>query len=229
MKKIVDIICLLSIVIGSISAQSSQVRKIESFNGVSVFGSVDLMLLKGKSDSLRIVCDGILLDKVHVTNEKGMLKISATDKLFSKYRNIEIYVAFNELTKIEANAGAYIRCKEPVITDSLIVNAGTGSSIMLVVSVNHLNSSIGKGATVSLEGLSKSIFVSAGSGGILNAYDLKSEAVTAKASMGGIVKIGVTDMLDASVSMGGSVSYRGTPKSKKEHKTFGGSIDQVVE
>jgi hypothetical protein len=229
MKKIIQIICLAIISTTATFGQNTQVKNIGKYKGIFVYGSIDLVINKGESDSFKVSSETILLDKINIRIEDSILKIGATDKLFSSYRNVQVSISKSTLRSIETSAGAYVNSKEPLVFDSLKLISETGSTIRLTLHGNYVNSYVGNGSTISLEGTCKSQEAKTVSGGIFNAYDLKSEKAIAKATTGGITKIAATENLDASVSMGGSVSYRGVPKSKKEHKVFGGSIEQVQE
>ena len=229
MRKIVSLL-IMSLCVAALSmSQSSQMRQIGSYNTISVFGSIDLLIAKGISDSVKIVSDSVLFNKVSVKVEDGVLRILATDKLFSKYRNVTVYLPYNVLKKVDARAGAFVSSKEPLNVDSLNLSAESGAVVKFTVTANYIKSYVGNGATITLDGTCISQVAKTGSGGIFNAYYLQSETAEANATMGGITKIAASKKLDASVSMGGSVSYRGIPKNKKEHKTLGGSIEQVQE
>jgi len=228
MKKF-NAILLLSLLVLNIMAQKSETRKIEAFNKIAAFGSLDVVIAKGDSNSIRLESESVDLKNVTVENEKDILKISVTDKLFNKHRNISVFITYKQLYGIKANGGAYFSSKQVIKTDSIEITAGNGSTVDLKIETNLVNADIGEGSSISLEGTCKKQNIEASTGGLYNSYDLKCPNTIAKANTGGTIKAAAYESLDAAASTGGSISYRGNPKLKKEHTVLGGSVEQLVE
>ena len=228
MKKFIAIV-FLSLSVLNIGAQKSETRKIEPFTKIAAFGSLDVVISKGDSNLIKLESESVNLSNVNVENVKNVLRISVTDKLFNKSRNIKVFISYKVLNGLKASGGAYISNKQVVKTDSVEFSAGTGSTIDLKIEANSINADIGEGSTISLEGTCKNQNVEAGTGGLYNSYDLKCANTVAKVNTGGIIKVAAYESLDAAASTGGSISYRGNPKAKKERTSLGGSVEQLVE
>ena len=229
MKKTIVIIFGIILFVTSVLAQKSETRKIKPFTKISAFGSLDVLITKGDSNSVKLESESVNLSNITVENDKNTLKISVTDKLFNKSRNIKVFITYKALNGLKASGGTYISSKQVVNTDSIEFSAGTGSTIDLKIEANSINADIGEGSTITLEGTSKTQTIEAGTGGLYNSYDLKCANTTAKVNTGGIIKVAAYESLDAAASTGGSISYRGNPKAKKERTSLGGSVEQLVE
>ena len=213
----------------NIIAQNYQVRKVDSFNALSVFGSVDVELFSGNSDSIKLESDQLILDDVTVKNEGQTLRISLKENIFDKHRSVKVKISKSSFKAIKLTAGAEISSAQIITGDTLSLASRNGANITLKIEANRIISDIGEGSTVSIEGKCNSLRVDASSGGLYNGYEMKSEDAVVKSNAGAIVKVYATNDLDAYASTGGQVSYRGEPKKLSERTVFGGKIEKVVE
>jgi hypothetical protein len=210
-------------------SQKSETRSIEAFDKITAFGSIDIFLEKGNKEAIRLESESVDLSEVKVKMDGTTLKISVAEMLFSSSREVKITLVYRELRGITLRAGAALNDTSVISGDKLEIVAGSGAALNLKLKMNVLHASVGQGADVSIEGNCTSQEVEATTGGIYNAYYLKCNSSYVKANTGALVKVSAIDLLDASASTGGSVSYRGTPPIKKEKTLLGGSVEKVME
>jgi hypothetical protein len=228
MKRYILISALLNILITG-KSQNTDSRSVEPFDKISIFGSIDATIEKSEKDSIYIESNTVELSKISVKTEDKTLKISATDKLFENRKQIRITIKFREIKEIKINGGAEITGKNEIHAKTMELIAGSGATITMKLNSNLVDATIGQGATLRLDGISKIQNVEASSGGIYSAYELICDTSYLKANTGGIVKAYSKILLDAAASTGGQISYRGDPKIKKEKTILGGSIEKMTE
>lgn len=229
MRKLITIVFLTLCSFYFVNGQDTiRLVEVKSFSKLSVFGSFSVELMPDQKESVKLESSDIDLSKISIIQEGEFLQIKASKNLFSKHRKVKVYINYKQLSYIKANGGAYIESSKTVEKQNLKLIARNGSNFNFLVSAENLSVIVGQGATVSLEGACGNLEVKANSGGLFNAYNLKSAYTTAKAKTGAIIKISSSKNLEASVFANGQISYRGTPK-LLVNQIFGGSVEKVTE
>ncbi|MGK0413292.1 MAG: hypothetical protein ACJA1B_001495 [Polaribacter sp.] len=227
MKKIVficAILCSLSQV-----AQSTVTRNLGDYTILKVYNGITLELIK--STESKLVITGKKSEKVKVKNVNGTLKISLpfSVNLADRSADGEVLVTLyykEDLAIIDANEGATITAKE-INQDKLEVNAQEGAFINLVLKVKYLDVRASSGGIIKLTGSVKNQTVDVDLYGVYNGYGLKTKSnCMVKAGTGAKAEIMAGDTLNAKVTFGGSIFYKGNPEVIKDKKIMGGIIQK---
>jgi len=227
MKKIIYIFLFFSSL--SILSQRKVDKNVGDFSILKVYNGIELELIKSTEQKLEIT--GKKAEIVKIKNVNGTLKLSLPFSLKpeNNLANGEVLVKLyynNTIAVIDANEGATITGKE-VNQDKLEVNAQERAFINLVVKVKHLEVRVTSGGIIKLTGSVKNQNVDVDLYGIYNGYDLKAKAnSTVKAGTGAKAEISAGETLDAKVSFGGSIFYKGNPEVLKDKKVVGGIIQK---
>jgi hypothetical protein len=227
MKKIVficAILCSLSQV-----AQSTVTRNLGDYTILKVYNGITLELIK--SAEAKLVITGKKSEKVKIKNVNGTLKISLPfslnpeDNLADGEVLVTLYYK-EDVAIIDANTGATITAKE-ISQDKLEVNAQEGAFINLVLKVKHLEVRASSGGIIKLTGSVKNQTVDVDLYGVYNGFGLKTKSnCTVKAGTGAKAEIMAGETLNAKVSFGGSIFYKGNPEIIKDKKIMGGIIQK---
>ncbi|MFK5889598.1 MAG: DUF2807 domain-containing protein [Flavobacteriaceae bacterium] len=143
---------------------------------------------------------------------------------FRKYDfDIKLYTNRN-IDVIDVNEGAGVFSDDTFSQLKITLKAQEGAFIQLPLDVKYLTAKIVTGSNIKLSGKAKSQDIRVGQGGVYDAYTLKTEQTKIIVATGGNAEIAVTDVLDASVRLGGNVHYKGNPDVKKSRKFLGGVI-----
>ena len=130
------------------------------------------------------------------------------------------------LDVIDANEGAIITGKE-IAQEKLEVNAQERAFINLILKVKHLEVIASSGGTIRLSGSVKNQTVDVDLYGVYNGFELETALnATVKAGTGAKAEIMAGETLNAKVSFGGSIFYKGTPEVVKDKKMIGGIIQK---
>ncbi len=178
----------------------------------------------------KIVVKESQADAVNIINKNGRLVLKNTLKELvseSEY-SVTIQVHFNNLKEIDAQGGSYIFSDAVIDQTKIELNANLGSTIKLNLKTETLTANSNTGAKLHLNGsASKSVKLSASSGGQITANELTTLRNIIKVNSGSVVKATATDYLEAQVLAGGSIKIHGKPKDVKEKITLGGTIEYI--
>lgn len=207
------------------SAQTTITKELGEFSTVKVYNGIDLELVK--SDENKIIITGDKADKVNIKNKNNTLKVSLNFPETTADGKVKITLHYvSQLETIDANEGATITGKK-IKQSQIEIKAQEGAFINLVVDVKHLMVKTVSGAVIKLSGTTKNQTVEANLGGIYHGYNLiVSDLNYVRAGSGSKVEVQAGETLDAKVSFGGSIFYKGTPEVFKDKKVIGGVIEQ---
>jgi hypothetical protein len=228
MKRIV-FICVLLMQF-SIAAQSLVTKNLGDFSTLKVYNGIELELIQSNEHKLEI--RGEKAEKVKVKNVNGILKISLPFSLNPENNaaqgEVIIKLFYNKnIDIIDANEGAVITGKE-IKQNKLEVRSQERAFVNLVIKVKYLEVRTTSGGIVKLSGTTKNQNIDVDLYGIYNGFNLDAASNSAvKAGTGAKAEIKTGETLDAKVSFGGSIFYKGNPEVLKDKKVVGGIIQKM--
>lgn len=210
-------------------AQDTETRDVsDNFDAISVSSGIDATLVKGNTNEVEITASGVDLDKVTVNVKRGKLEIGLKQKWWSswgKRKNIDVVITYtSELEGIYASSGSTVESHQTIKADELSLKTSSGANIDLDIDANDVDIELSSGATMDLSGYANKAQIDLSSGAGLDAYDLEGEKIEIDGSSGASASIHVTESLDADVSSGASVKYKGNPSDTSIDKSSGGSV-----
>lgn len=227
MKKIIfTILVFLAFVM---NAQTTVTKNLGDFSILKVYNGIEVELIKSSDQKIEIT--GEKSESVSIKNIDNTLKISLPfslnpDKNLAK-REVLVTIYYNKnIDVIDANEASTITSKE-IRQDKLEVNAQEKAFINLVVTVKHLEVRASSGGIIKLTGTTKNQQVDVDLYGIYNGFNLEctSNSVV-KAGTGAKAEVFAGESLNAKVSFGGSIFYKGEPEIIKDKKVMGGIIQK---
>ncbi len=207
------------------SAQTTITKKLGEFTTIKVFNGINLELVKSTEN--KIIITGQKAEKVTVKNKNNTLKVALKFPETTADGKVRITVYYESILQvIDANEGATVTGKG-ITQPQVEIKAQEGAFINMVVNVKHLKVKSTSGAVIKLSGATKNQTVEANLGGMYHGYKLKvSDLNHVRAGSGSKVEVQSGETLDAKVSFGGSIFYKGTPEVFKDKKVIGGVIEQ---
>lgn len=213
----------------SFIAQTTITKNLGDFSTLKVYNGIEAELIK--SDNQKIEITGNKSEKVKIKNVNGVLKISLPFSLNPENNaaNGEVLVKIyynSNIAIIDANEGATITGKE-ISQDKLEVNSQERAFINLVVKVKHLEVRASSGGIIKLSGTTKNQNIDLDLYGIYHGFNLNSSGYSiVKSGTGAKAEVLAGETLNAKVSFGGSIFYKGNPEVVKDKKIIGGIIQK---
>ena len=226
MKKLITVFVLFLFTSYSFG-QGSEVRKVASFKGVKAAEAIDVYLIKGEKESVKVEATGTKLSNVITEVSGNTLKIHMQSGNYRDRKNVKVYVTYVALDRVSASSAASVFSSGTIKANQFDINVSSAASVEISLEATTTTLSASSAGDIVLQGKSKSLEVEASSAADINCYDFECENVNASASSAGDIKINVIKNLDAHASSGGSVRYRGSPVKTNTGSSSGGSVKKA--
>ena len=196
------------------------------FSGIKVFSGIQVKLIPSTENKL--ILSGENFETVVTTLKKDVLRIKhSLDQIFNpKNTYIEIYFS-QPLDLIHTYQGSIVETKAVLKTTSIELKAHEGSSIEVNLECEKIKSSVNSGATLNIEGSTVNHELKILGGGICESETLLTKQTTVKVTAGGVAYIHASDLLEATVNVGGTVRIHGRPTKLIKTKRIGGTITEM--
>ena len=175
-KQIVFIISMLFLIAAYtlVQAQESgnknvitQERQLPAFNAIDAGGSVNVMVQKGTSQSVKIETDENLLDKITTEVSDNVLKVGSQG--IKNATKTNVYITTTELVALNAHGAADVTGESLFEASEFILEASGASSVKLDLDVNFLKSTVSGASDVTLSGRATTHKIRVSGAGSLNA------------------------------------------------------------
>ncbi len=188
-------------------------RTTSNYNGVSVGGSFDVILVKGKEGKIIIEGEENIIPYLETEVIGSTLKIKyKKNTSIRTTKRLTVTVPITSIESVALGGSGKIIGKVTIKANNFSASLGGSGSITLKIEANHVKASIGSSGSINLEGKSKEFSCSiAGSGGI-RAYGFKTDELNARLVGSGSIKTTVKSKIKAKIVGSGSIYYKGNPK-----------------
>ena len=195
-----------------------------AFKELKVFSGLTVYIQKAETPHIEIT--GKKSNEVVIKNINGRLKLSMRfPETFNGY-DVDVKLFYkDDLLLIDANEGSIVGTKEIIEQQSIEIKAQEGAIINIPVKVEYLTAKSVSGGQLFVEGVVESQDIELTTGAIYKGYKLKSNKTDITSSSGAIGQINVSKVLNAKVSFGGTVYYKGEPNDVTTKKIIGGTIE----
>jgi hypothetical protein len=211
------------------NSDKTEIRKVNSFNGIKVSTGIDLYITMGTVEEVKIVAEDDIIDDLITEVKDGTLRIYM--KQSNNWFNWNIgnqtrkaYVTVKELQKIHASSGSDVKSENTLKGETLEVKASSGSDVTLDIYYKSFSLDTSSGSDARISGKTKNFEAEASSGSDIKAQDLESSVCRVRVSSGSDASVNVTDELYAKASSGADVRYYGNPQVKDIDESSGGDV-----
>ena len=220
MKKIIFSLLLIS----SLSYSQTE-KKVGDFHKVTAFDQIEVQLIPAEEN--KVILSGTNADQAEVVNRNGELKLRMPLTKLLKGNTIHAKVYYTDLDALEANEGSQIANEAIFKTTTFDIIAKEGAKIDIRLEVSKLNTKIVSGGIVAVEGTAKNQEIIVSTGGIYEGKELTTEQTVISINAGGEATVFATELVDAKVRAGGTISIYGKPKQVNQ-KTFAGGQIEII-
>lgn len=231
MKNFALLLTLVSLLFSAnLSAQETDTRTFEEFDHINVSGNIDVTLTKGESNLAEIELEETTLDDLVTEVKNNVLIIKFKKKGMMSWkskRKANIELSYTNLEGIDVSAGSSVISNAPISTKSFEIEASSGASAKVKLDVTEVDADASSGADIKVSGIAENSKVDVSSGASYYGDKLEAKNVDVDVSSGASAKVWVTKDLEAEVSSGGSVKYKGDPDKIDTDSGFSGSISKI--
>ena len=188
-------------------------RTTSDYDGISVGGSFDVILIKGKEGNITIEGEENIIPFIETEIKGNTLKIQ-----FEKNTNIRttkrltVTVTYNDIDKVSLGGSGNVTNEGTIKSNDFTVALGGSGNITLTIDADEISSKIGGSGNIKLTGKTNDLSCSIAGSGSIKAYELNTDTVHATIAGSGNVRTTVKTKIKAKVVGSGSVYYKGKPK-----------------
>lgn len=202
----------------------SQERDIDNdFSRVKVSSGIDLYIKQGDEVELTVEADENLHEYIMTEVDGNQLRIYVDGNIW-RAKARKVYLTVTDIDELKATSGSDVLSEGILKVGDFEVSTTSGADMRIEVDANHITSSSSSGSDLKIIGRTNTHDTSASSGSNLNAYELESREVNAKASSGADVGVYASEAITAKASSGGDVRYKGRPKKVNKKTSSGGGV-----
>ncbi len=217
MKNLIIILAFF-VSLGS-SLEKSETRELTYFNRINVSAGIVVELIKSDRHFVEVEVEGAELEELETEINKQNLTIGWEEKgWFSSgwgnNKSATVTVYYTELSGFDISSGSIVKGKEVIVGNEMDIDASSGAILTLQIDCKNLEVDVSSGAIITLEGVANFVEAKASSGAILEGENLMTNAATMDGSSGAILKIHTIESIEAEVSSGAIVKYKGNPAKK---------------
>lgn len=198
----------------------------DDFKNIEISNALDLVIEQSDKTEIIVEADDNLQKEITTKVENGVLVISCK---FGNYINItskKITVKMPVIEGIEASSASTVSANTTLKGNNLTLDSSSAANVNLSTEYESIQIITSSASNQTITGKSLHVDASASSGSVINTTDLLANEVVASASSGASVIVHPIVNLKAEASSGGSITYKGTPKSIQKEENSGGSVHQ---
>jgi len=200
-------------------------RNTGDYDGVSVGGFFDVILVGGKEGKVTIEGEENLMEYIVTEVSRGTLKIKVEKGInIRTTRKLTVTVPVKDIEKVSLGGSGNVRGETKLKAEDLHVSLGGSGNITLDVDASNLKSSIGGSGNIKLSGKADYMKSSIAGSGTIKAYELQVNGIKASIAGSGDIRVSVKNEIDATVAGSGSVYYKGNPPKINTKSVGSGSV-----
>lgn len=211
-------------------AQESKTYNLMEFDKLIIQGRYTAEIIYGDSAKIEAVAHDseISFEDLSLTYSDEALTIKFKGSILEDIA-LNLIITLPQINYVEAKQGCEIRVdkdfdfkRNPV---HLFADSG-GKISLLGIDAPWVKAEITKGGSIRITGTTTLLDASVRTGGTIGAAQLVAKKVTAEVAFGGEIICFPQEKLDASVTSGGTINYKGNPKVSQQIR-LGGNISNI--
>ena len=230
MYKIITLVAIAFIFCGceSITGNGNivtELRKVNRFDGIRTKGSIDVEIINGTDQTVKVEADENVLPYIITKVDEGLLDVHY--KSGKSFRNVDakVFVSSDVLDRLTVSGSGGIVSRDTIKSADIIeIKIGGSGDISVVADAPSITAAISGSGTITLAGRTKDFKGNITGSGDLKCSSLLCENATVKVTGSGTARVYASVHLIARVTGSGDIYYSGSPSSPDIKKTGSGTI-----
>lgn len=188
-------------------------RTTSNYDGISVGGSFDVILVKGKEGSLIIEGEENLIEYIETEVKRNTLQIKIAKGVNLRVtKKLIVTVSYADIDKVNLGGSGTIRNEGTIKANDFSVNLGGSGDIKLSVNAKEVRSSLSGSGNIKLMGSTNEFECAIAGSGNIKAHELETNNLNAVVTGSGNISTNVNNMIKAKVVGSGNIYYKEDPK-----------------
>lgn len=205
------------------TAIAQQTRTLGDFTGIKAGDAFNINITQSETNSLKVEAPENLQNQVKTEVKDGILTIRTEGNIKSD-DDITIVVSIKSLTSLDISGAADVKSENQIVSDKLNIQSSGAGDIHLDVKAGEIKTAISGSGDITLKGSAQLMDATVSGAGDLKAANLETTKIKVKVSGAGDAKVYAVQSLDADVSGGGSIIYKGNPVDRNVNISGAGSV-----
>ena len=199
---------------------------VDNFNQIFLRGPYEVHLRQTNNCGLTILAREDYFERLEVSSDGGELSIEFDGKNFKKTREIEVYIHFEDLVKLEIEGAVDLTCENQIKTSNLKIEFEGAGNVELNVNTDKIIAEIAGVGNFEIEGETEYHKVEFDGIGNYEAHNLRSKYTIVESNGIGSVTVFASNKFKGEANGIGSVEYYGDPDDVSINATGLGSVDR---
>ena len=200
-------------------------RKTTDYDGVSVGGSFDVLLVKGKEGNIKIEGEENILPYIITEVKNGNLEVKVKKGYNIKTTSkLVVTVPVKEIEKVSLGGSGNVKGSLTLKSENLKLSLAGSGNMDLDVDTKNLKTSVAGSGDIKVSGETDNMKCSIAGSGNIKGYELQANSVKASIAGSGNISASVKNEINASIAGSGNIYYKGNPPKVKSSTAGSGSI-----
>jgi len=203
----------------------TETRTTSDYDGISVGGSFDVILVKGKEGKITLKGEENLLPYIETKIKGNSLKIQFKKNVNVRTtRRLTVTVTFEDIDHLSLGGSGNVSSNDLIKTSNLKISLGGSGNIEAKIDADNVKASVAGSGNIKLTGDAEELKCSIAGSGDIKAYGLQTDTTRASIAGSGSVRVSVKTKIKASIAGSGSVYYKGKPAYVDSNSAGSGSV-----
>jgi hypothetical protein len=203
----------------------TKTRKTSDYDAVSIGGSFDVQLVKGKEGKITLKGEENILKYIITEVKNGTLKVKYKKGVnIRTTRKLTVTIPYRDIEKVALAGSGDITSAGVIKATKLSLSIAGSGNMEVSVDSRNIKTSIAGSGNIKVSGTATELKCTIAGSGNINAYGLRTSTTTAKVAGSGNIKTTVSDEINARVSGSGNIYYKGNPEKINSKSAGSGDI-----
>jgi hypothetical protein len=199
---------------------STVTYKVPAFTGIEVGAAFTVELIQGETPSVRVQTDANLQPVITLTVIEGVLHVASQRDLRNPTQ-LKVTITNDRFASIQVGGSCQLTGSAPLYGSTLALTLRDAAQTELALAYDTCVVDLSGASRLSLTGSAQRATFTVSGVGVLAAYALAAEQVTASVSGAGSAQVHAQTALMAEVSGMGNVTYQGQPAVQQQVSGMG--------
>ncbi len=216
------LLCIAILISGNIYSQS---KKVKSFDGISISGSVTAEIISSDKEYVEYeIVKGNAEDLIIMNKGNTLIVKIKSSGTFGRNTQAVVKIYYTNINDLEVSSGSSATVASTIDVDKFGLEVSSGSNCTLDLVTNHSDIEVSSGSSLHISGESDHTELEVSSGSSFKGEKYSAKEVDVEVSSGSSSRITVTDTIDGEVSSGSSLKYFGNPSHSDVDKDISSSV-----
>lgn len=201
---------------------SQILNNVSNFSKVTAHDRITVFLIPSAENKVEV--SGFNADKVELIIENNELMIKFPMQNKSEGNDILAKVYFKNLIAVEAKDGSNIGASGSITTPNFDIIGEGSSRIKLNLNAEKIKARISQGSILDLSGNTTNLDIVANNSSQILAKNCQVKEANVNVNAGGEIFVNASQLVDAKVRAGGTITIYGNPKKVNQKTILGGEI-----